>query len=78
VFINEALAHQRIFNGHVRESYAQLSAEVLRLRRRVEELEAAATPAQKPKPKPKPKPKVPTGGKKAEGARPGLRRPRSP
>jgi hypothetical protein len=37
VFINEALARQRLFNGHVRDSYAQLSAEVLKLR---EELEA--------------------------------------
>jgi hypothetical protein len=42
VLINEALARQRLFNGHVRDSYAQLSAEVLRLRARVEELEAAA------------------------------------
>jgi hypothetical protein len=40
VFINEALGRQRVFNGHVRDSYAQLSAEVLRLRREVEELRA--------------------------------------
>ncbi|MFP2959754.1 hypothetical protein ACLEPN_18430 [Myxococcus sp. 1LA] len=54
VFINEALGRQRVFNGHVRDSYAQLSAEVLRLRREVEELRArqvtgaadAATPQQ--------------------------------
>ena len=39
VFINEALGRQRVFNGHVRDSYAQLAAEVIRLRKRVEELE---------------------------------------
>jgi hypothetical protein len=39
VFINEALGRQRVFNGHVRDSYAQLSAEVIRLRQRVAELE---------------------------------------
>jgi hypothetical protein len=38
--INETLARQRLFNGHVRDSYAQLSAEVMRLRTRVAELEA--------------------------------------
>ncbi len=43
VFINEALARQRLFNGHVRDSYAQLSAEVLRLRAEVERLQAAST-----------------------------------
>lgn len=42
VFINEALGRQRVFNGHVRDSYAQLSAEVLRLRQRVAELERDA------------------------------------
>jgi hypothetical protein len=42
VLINETLSRQRVFNGHVRDSYAQLSAEVLRLRREVEELRAAA------------------------------------
>ncbi|AKF82933.1 hypothetical protein MFUL124B02_31610 [Myxococcus fulvus 124B02] len=40
VFINETLGRQRVFNGHVRDSYAQLSAEVLRLRREVEQLRA--------------------------------------
>ncbi|NTX12301.1 hypothetical protein HUA76_16000 [Myxococcus sp. CA056] len=40
VFINEALGRQRVFNGHVRDSYAQLSAEVVRLRREVEQLRA--------------------------------------
>ena len=38
IFINEALARQRQFNGHVRDSYAQLSAEVLRLRSEVDAL----------------------------------------
>lgn len=48
VFINEALGRQRVFNGHVRDSYAQLSAEVLRLRREVEQLRArqASTPVE--------------------------------
>lgn len=45
VFINEALGRQVVFNGHVRDSYAQLSAEVLRLRARLEALEGAAAPA---------------------------------
>ncbi|WIG98793.1 hypothetical protein [Myxococcus sp. SDU36] len=45
VFINEALGRQRVFNGHVRDSYAQLSAEVLRLRREVEALRARPAPA---------------------------------
>lgn len=54
VFINETLGRQRIFNGHVRDAYAQLSAEVLQLRREVEELRAAAAqPALLPKPEPK-------------------------
>jgi hypothetical protein len=38
VFINEALARQRVFNGHVRDSYAQLSAEVMSLRAELQEL----------------------------------------
>ena len=41
IFINEALGRQRVFNGHVRDSYAQLSAELVRLRQRVMELESA-------------------------------------
>lgn len=45
VFINEALSRQRIFNGHVRDAYAQLSAEVNRLRAQVEALEAAVREA---------------------------------
>jgi hypothetical protein len=39
IFINETLSRQRVFNGHVRDSYAQLSAELVRLRRQVRELE---------------------------------------
>lgn len=59
VFINEALGHQRVFNGHVRDSYAQLSAEVMRLRREVEELRArAAEPALVPAPSPAAKPET--------------------
>jgi hypothetical protein len=38
VFINETLGRQRLFNAHVRDSYAQLSAEVLRLKAEVEAL----------------------------------------
>jgi len=41
VFINEALARQRIFNGHVRDSYAQLSADVLKLKEEVQTLRAS-------------------------------------
>ena len=40
VFVNEALARQRVFNGHVRDSYAQLAAEVIRLRGEVDGLRA--------------------------------------
>ncbi|MFZ5469891.1 MAG: hypothetical protein ACOZIN_10690 [Myxococcota bacterium] len=47
VLINEALSRQKLFNGHVRDSYAQLAAEVLRLRREVDELRAR--PAKKPR-----------------------------
>lgn len=39
VFIDEALARQRVFNGRVRDLTAQLASEVLRLRARVEALE---------------------------------------
>jgi hypothetical protein len=46
VLINETLARQRVFNGHVRDSYAQLSAEVLRLRAEVEQLRAREQAAQ--------------------------------
>jgi hypothetical protein len=54
VLINETLGRQRVFNGHVRDSYAQLSAEVVRLRAEVESLRAAADAAQTPTPTPKP------------------------
>lgn len=62
VFINEALGRQQVFNGHVRDSYAQLSAEVMRLRKRVEELEAIpaaaiTTPVPPPAKKPSAKSK---------------------
>jgi hypothetical protein len=50
VFINEALSRQRVFNGHVRDSYAQLSAEVIRLRAEVESLRAAQASTQAPAP----------------------------
>lgn len=46
IFINEALGRQTVFNGHVRDSYAQLSAEVQRLRARVAELEGRKQPVQ--------------------------------
>ena len=54
VFINETLGRQRAFNGHVRDSYAQLSAEVVRLRAEVEALRAAQTPEPKPPAPPAP------------------------
>ncbi len=44
LFINEALGRQRVFNGHVRDSYAQLAAEVLRLRRDVEAMHRIGAP----------------------------------
>ncbi len=47
VFINEALARQRVFNGHVRDSYAQLSAEVLRLQQEVQKLRGTGAPARR-------------------------------
>lgn len=46
--VTETLARQRVFNGHVRDSYAQLSAEVLRLRRELETLKAAGAPPPPP------------------------------
>ncbi|HVE81565.1 MAG TPA: hypothetical protein VND93_01905 [Myxococcales bacterium] len=55
VLINETLARQRVFNGHVRDAYAQLSAEVIRLRERVEALEPEA------KSKPPPRRRKPRG-----------------
>lgn len=52
VFINETLGRQRVFNGHVRDSYAQLSAEVLRLRAEVESLRDESRPSPPTKPAP--------------------------
>jgi len=51
VFINETLGRQRQFNIHTREAYAQLAAEVLRLRREMETLRARA--GQEPPPPPR-------------------------
>ena len=48
VFINEAFARQRVFNGHVRDSYAQLSAEVVRLRRELDAVKEAGTVKARP------------------------------
>ena len=48
VLINETLSRQRVFNGHVRDSYAQLSAEVLRLRAEVERLQSHGAPSPTP------------------------------
>ncbi len=45
LFINETLGRQRVFNGHVRDSYAQLSAELILLRKKVTELEMAKHPS---------------------------------
>jgi hypothetical protein len=47
LFINEALGRQRVFNAHVRDVSAQLAAEVLRLRARVEALEAEKARAER-------------------------------
>lgn len=66
VFINEALGRQRLFNGHVRDAYAQLSADVNALRAEVETLRAGpatrpatrAPPAKKPAPRPAEKKKT--------------------
>jgi hypothetical protein len=37
-FIDEAFSRQRVFNGHVRDAYAQLSADVVRLRKDMDAL----------------------------------------
>ena len=71
VLINEALARQRVFNGHVRDSYAQLSAEVVRLRAQVEALEAAASKAASSTPLPAPA----SESAPPEASRPARRRP---
>jgi hypothetical protein len=49
IFINEAFARQKRFNGHVRDSYAQLSSEMVRLRERLDAAEAALNETQSPK-----------------------------
>jgi len=59
VFINEALGRQRLFNAQVRDLSAQLAAEVIQLRARVEALEAEkraweATPRLSPPPRRRP------------------------
>ncbi|MBL8954965.1 MAG: hypothetical protein JNK82_29580 [Myxococcaceae bacterium] len=51
IFINEALGRQKRFNGHVRDSYAQLAAEVKTLRDRLEVLERPKAPPSKRKAK---------------------------
>ncbi|WP_233610172.1 MULTISPECIES: hypothetical protein [Corallococcus] len=56
VLINETLGRQRVFNGLVRDSYAQLSAEVIRLRQEVDTLRAQAAKAQPPEAPRPPKP----------------------
>jgi hypothetical protein len=72
VFINEALSRQRLFNGHVRDSYAQLSAEVLQLRAEVARLrQAEAARGQPPRAGP------PAGGPPAP-SRPTEAPPREP
>jgi hypothetical protein len=48
VFINETLGRQRLFNGHVRDAYAQLSADVNALKAEVLRLQSA--PAAPPAP----------------------------
>ena len=67
VLINETLGRQRVFNGLVRDSYAQLSAEVLRLRKEVDTLRAQAAkapPPEAPRP-PKPPPLAISHGRPA-------------
>lgn len=60
VFINEALGRQRVFNMHTRDAYAQLAAEVLKLRAEVDALRAknAAVVEEKKAPAPKPPPRA--------------------
>jgi outer membrane murein-binding lipoprotein Lpp len=67
IFINEALARQQVFNGHARDSYAQLSAEVKRLRSRLEALE-------QPRPQVAEKAKSPPRAAAVKKARPAKKR----
>jgi hypothetical protein len=80
VLINETLGRQRVFNGLVRDSYAQLSAEVLRLRKEVDTLRAQAARAQQaegPRP-PKPPPAIEHGRPKPHASEEGPRPPKPP
>jgi hypothetical protein len=65
LFINEALARQVAFNAQVLDGYSQLSAEVVRLREQVAQLERerSALVAERPPPPPKPAPKKPVAKK---------------
>ncbi|WP_223761851.1 hypothetical protein [Corallococcus sp. AS-1-6] len=69
VLINETLGRQRVFNGLVRDSYAQLSAEVLRLRKEVDTLRAQAAKPQPPE-APRPPPPAEEGEAPAPRERP--------
>lgn len=73
VFIDEALGRQRVFNGRVKDLNAQLAAEVLRLRARVEALESAGV--KRPElPARTAKGRGAASGKKAPGKRTGPKR----
>lgn len=48
IFINEALARQVVFNGHLLDGYSQLTAEVVRLRSKVAALEAQLAKVEAP------------------------------
>jgi hypothetical protein len=50
LFINEAFSRQKRFNAHVRDSYAQLAAEMKTLRERLDALEKPAKPEKPEKP----------------------------
>jgi hypothetical protein len=59
VFINEALGRQQVFNRQVKDMTAQLAAEVIRLRARVDALESAKHPSVAlPAPVPRRRPSV--------------------
>ncbi|MBF5042715.1 hypothetical protein FGE12_09915 [Aggregicoccus sp. 17bor-14] len=70
VLINETLERQKVFNGHVRDSYAQLSAEVLQLREEVARLRAAAAASPPPPPKAPKASAAPTRRRKTPGRSP--------
>lgn len=73
VLLASALERQRVFNGHVRDSYAQLSAEVVKLRAEVERLNALVAAGPSPAPDRRlPEAQRPSGtsrGKAASSAR---------